>query len=124
MHKLYNKNKYGKYNTLYAVFDNIDGINISTKVKIGGLDVGEISNIKLNDNYKAEVELKVNKDIKIPLDSALKISTSGIIGNKYLKLEIGGDEEILNNNEYFEYTQSSMNLEDLISRFLLNKVSK
>lgn len=109
--------------TLNAIFDSIEGVNIGTKIKIGGMEIGKISDIRLKEDYSVDVKLTINNDVKIPSDSSIKISTSGIMGGKYLKVIVGGDDTCLKNEEYFEFTESSLDLEDMITRFMLNKVS-
>ena len=116
-----NKNTSSKRYTLYATFDNIEGINVYSKIKVGGVEVGEVSNVKINDRYKIVLSLKINEDCKIPVDSMIKITTSGIIGSKYLKIDMGGEDEFLSAGDYFEFTQSTMDLEDMITKFFLNK---
>jgi phospholipid/cholesterol/gamma-HCH transport system substrate-binding protein len=123
-HKIYNKKTEEGYYRLYAIFSNVEGVNVYTKVKIGGLEVGEVENLNIDSNYRVILKLKIKKDLQIPIDSNLKISTSGIIGGKYLKLEIGNDEEIFENGGYFQFTESTMDLEDMITRFMMNKVSE
>lgn len=109
--------------TLNAIFENIEGINIGTKIKIGGTEIGKVSDIKLEDDYTVRIKLSINSWVDIPNDSSIKISTSGIIGGKYLKVMVGGSETYLQDGEYFEFTESSFDLEDIITRFMLNKVS-
>ena len=108
---------------LVASFDNIEGITIGTKVKIGGIEVGNVNKIFIDENYRPNLLLNIEKNIKIPIDSNLKISTSGLLGGKYLKILVGGEEEYFVNGDAFEFTESSMDLEDLITRFMFNKVS-
>ena len=109
---------------IIAIFDNIDGINIGSDIKIAGVKVGSVSNIKLNDNYKAELILKMPKNINIPLDSIFKVSTSGLIGSKFINVKIGAEEEYFKNGDKADFTESSMDLEDLISRFIFNTEKK
>lgn len=109
--------------TLNAIFENIEGINIGTKIKIGGTEIGKVSDIKLEDDYTVRIKLSINSWVDIPNDSSIKISTSGIIGGKYLKVVVGGSGTYLKDGEYFEFTESSFDLEDIITRFMLNKVS-
>ena len=111
------------YYRLNASFDNIEGVNVGTKVKIGGVEIGSVEKYFIDENYKPTLTLKIKKDIQLPIDSNLKISTSGIIGGKYLKVLVGGEEEYFVNGDTFEFTESTMDLEDLITRFMLNKVS-
>ena len=122
--KITNKKLNEEFYRLYAVFDNIEGVNIGTKVKIGGIEIGEVEKLNIDTDYRVKLVLKIKKNMLLPVDSNIKIATSGLIGGKYLRVDVGGDEEYLQNNEYFEYTESTMDLEDMITRFMLNKVSK
>ena len=121
--KMTNRRINDEFYKVYATFDNIEGITIGSKVKIGGIDIGEVDRLSIDNNYKVKLTLKIRSSIKIPTDSNIKISTSGIIGGKYLKVDVGGDEEYLTNYDSFEYTEATMDLEDMITRFMLNKVS-
>lgn len=122
--KMTNKKINEEHYKLYAVFENIEGINVGTKIKIGGIDIGEVEKLNINDNYQVKLVLKIKKDMLLPLDSNIKVATSGIIGGKYLRVDVGGEEEYLKNGDSFEYTESTMDLEDMITKFMLNKVSK
>ena len=121
--KVTNRNINRDYYTLTAYFENVEGVNVGTKVKIGGIDIGSVNKIFIDENYRPTLELKINKNIKLPIDSNLKVSTSGLIGGKYLKVLVGGEEEYFVNGDGFEFTESTMDLEDLITRFMFNKVS-
>lgn len=107
-----------------AIFNNIEGINVGTKVKIGGIEVGEVNKLIIDKNYKVVINMKIRNNIKIPVDSNIKVATSGLIGGKYLRIEVGGEEEYMANNDIFEFTESTMDLEDMITRFMLNGASK
>ena len=109
---------------LYAKFENIEGLSIGSKVKIGGLDIGQISSLIIDEDYKVKLLLKINSDVKIPTDSTITVSTSGLIGGKYLKVQIGGNEEYFEHKDEFEFTQSTMDLEEMITKFIFNKTSK
>ena len=114
-----NNNKSQSYD-VYAEFDNIEGINIGSDVKISGIKIGAVSDIKINKNYKAYLTLNLSKDYSIPNDSIFKISTSGLIGNKFIDVKIGSSDEYITNKDTVDYTESVLNLEDLISKFLFN----
>jgi phospholipid/cholesterol/gamma-HCH transport system substrate-binding protein len=122
--KITNKKINEEFYRLYAIFDNIEGVNIGTKVKIGGIEIGEVEKLNIDNNYKIKLVLKIKKDMLLPTDSNIKIATSGLIGGKYLRVDVGGEEEYLQDKDSFEFTESTMDLEDMITRFMLNKVSK
>lgn len=110
---------------IIAKFNNIDGINIGSDVKISGMKIGNVTDMKFdNKNYKSLLVIKIPNNIKIPVDSIFKVSTSGLIGSKFINVKIGSEEEYFKNDETAEFTESTMDLEDLISRFIFNSDSK
>jgi len=83
-----------KYNVYYTVFDNVDGIDNSTPVKLRGLPVGSIQSMTFRpDDRKIVLTLNIDRDYFIPKDSRVKISGSGILGSKNLEIELGYSPE-------------------------------
>ncbi len=106
---------------LKARFSNIDGINTGSDVKISGIKIGTVKSIELNDNdYMAVADISINGSIKIPNDSVLAVSTSGLLGNKFLDIKPGFADVYMENNDTFMSTVSTVNLENLISKFASN----
>ncbi|MBN8531569.1 MAG: outer membrane lipid asymmetry maintenance protein MlaD [Alphaproteobacteria bacterium] len=107
--------------TVSAKFDSVDGLGTGSDVRIGGVKIGTVSDIRLEpDTYKAAVSLGLAKDVKIPADSTAAIVSDGLLGSKYLSITPGGDEKNLKNGEVISYTQSSVNLEQLIGKFMFS----
>ena len=105
--------------SLEAKFDNVEGILVGSDVKISGIKVGIVTDQHIDtETYSAVLQISIDKNIKIPRDSVAKVSTSGLIGSKFLEIQPGADEKYLKENEKLRYTQSTINLEDLISRFV------
>ena len=119
-----NKQKMASGYILLAEFNNIEGINIGSDIKISGVKVGSVIDINLNDNYKADVKLKLPNNILVPTDSIFKVSTSGLIGAKFVNIKVGADEEYFKNGDKVEFTESTIDLEDLIGRFIFNYENK
>lgn len=109
---------------IYAKFENIEGLSIGSKVKIGGLDIGSVSSLIIDKDYKVKLLLKIDSNVLIPIDSTITVSTSGLIGGKYLKVQIGGSDDFMKNNDEFEFTQSTMDLEEMVTKFMFNKANK
>lgn len=109
---------------LNAQFGNIEGLNIGADVKISGVKIGSVLDINLDKNYKANVKIKLPKDLAVPTDSIFKVSTSGLIGNKFVNIKIGADDENLKDGDTAEFTESTMDLEDLIGKFVFNNENK
>ena len=103
---------------LSAEFDKIDGISTGSDVKIGGIKIGTVLEPNLNPaTYRAKLTIGVKDDIKLPLDSSAEIASEGLLGGKYVNLTPGADSEMLGDGGLIEYTQSSLNLEELIGKF-------
>lgn len=108
-----------------AKFDNIDGISNGSDVKISGVKIGTISDQFLDEkDFRATLKILVNKDIKIPTDSSAKISSEGLLGSKYLSITPGGDDESLAAGAEILFTQSSVNFEDLLGKFIFSNEQK
>ncbi|MAL92859.1 MAG: outer membrane lipid asymmetry maintenance protein MlaD [Pseudomonas sp.] len=111
---------------LYAYFDNIAGLTVRSKVTMAGVTIGKVTAIDLDrDSYTGRVTLEIQEDVNIlPADSTASILTAGLLGEKYICISVGGEEEVLKDGDTIQDTQSSLVLEDLIGKFLLNSVNK
>lgn len=111
---------------LYAYFDNIAGLSVRSKVTMAGVTIGKVTAIDLDrESYTGRVTLEVQQDIDIlPVDSTASILTAGLLGEKYVGISVGGDEETLGDGDTIRDTQSSLVLEELIGKFLLNSVNR
>ena len=110
--------------TVSARFDNIGGLKPRAPVKSAGVVVGRIADIRFDDtSYQATVTMTIEKIYKFPKDSSAKILTSGLLGEQYIGLEAGGDDQMLADGGMITQTQSAVVLENLISRLLYNKAA-
>ncbi|VXC48009.1 toluene transporter subunit: membrane component of ABC superfamily [Burkholderia sp. 8Y] len=111
----------------YAVrlkFDNIGGLKPRAPVKSAGVTVGRVGTIGFDANtYQAVVTIDIDKQYQFPKDSSAKILTSGLLGEQYIGLEPGGDDQMLKNGDTITMTQSAVVLENLIGQFLYNKAA-
>ncbi len=105
-----------------ASFSEIGGLKKSAPVTIAGVRVGRVESIYLDlESFQARVVLNIDEKYdQIPIDSSLSILTAGLLGEKYIGLTPGGEEEYLADGEFIEITQSAIVLENLISTFLNN----
>lgn len=105
--------------TLYANFNDAGGLTRRAKVSMAGVTIGNIQDISLNrETFQARVVISVNASVdNIPADSAAVIRTSGLLGEQYIDVSVGGDTASLSDGDTFYTTQSAMNLERLISNF-------
>lgn len=113
--------------TIKARFENLGGLTERAKVSIAGVNIGRVSKIYLDPKwYNAVVEMEINGDKMQTLstDSSATILTAGLLGEKYIGLSIGAEEEYLKDGDWIEDTQSALVLEELISRFIFSKATK
>ena len=107
--------------TLRAKFDRTDGLENGGDVRISGIKVGRILTQELDpQTFRAEVTFSVRNGIELPADSSAAIVSSGLLGGKYLSVVPGGEDEILTDRGEIKLTQSSVNLEDLIGRYIFS----
>jgi len=109
-----------KQYSIKARFSNVSGLKEGAVVEIAGVPVGKVSKIDLND-YEAVVEMMIDRDVKMPEDSIASIRTQGIIGDKYIKIKIGGSEEYLADGDEILETESAIDIEELISKYIFEK---
>jgi phospholipid/cholesterol/gamma-HCH transport system substrate-binding protein len=111
---------------VYAHFENIAGLTVRAKVTMAGVTIGKVTAIDLDrDSYTGRVTLSLDDSVdNLPVDSTASILTAGLLGEKYVGISVGGDEEVLADGDTIYDTQSSLVLEDLIGKFLLNSVNK
>ena len=103
-----------------ARFSSIGGLKEGSDVEIAGVKIGKVSKISL-DNYQASVDMLIAPDVKIQEDSIASIRTQGIIGDKYIKISPGGASEYVKPNGLMTETESSIDIESLISKYIFDK---
>lgn len=103
---------------LFATFDQIGGLKPRAKVEISGVRVGQVARIDLDEDLRARVELNLEADLELPIDTTASIVTSGLLGDQYISLQIGGEEEVLAPGEEITFTESAIILERLIGQFI------
>ena len=107
--------------TLKAHFTNIGQLKLRAPVKIAGVRIGSVKAIDLDPTkLDANVQLSVDNRYKeLPDDSSAAIFTSGLLGDQYVAIQPGGSPGVLKDGDEFVLTQSSLQLEDLIGKFLV-----
>ncbi|HWU34183.1 MAG TPA: outer membrane lipid asymmetry maintenance protein MlaD [Methylovorus sp.] len=115
----------GETYTVTAAFENIGGLKPRAPVKSAGVVVGRVDNIQFDSKtFEANVTLKVDKRYPFPKDTFANIYTAGLLGEQYVGLEAGGDEQSLKDGDKISHTQDAVVLEKMISQFLYNKASE
>ena len=102
---------------LNASFSNINGLRQKAPVRIAGVKIGEVSQIKLNSKtYQADITIVIYNDkVQIPTDSVISILTEGVVGSKFISIDPGYDEEYLKNGQSIDKTKPSLAIEEVIN---------
>ncbi len=110
---------------LNARFDNVGGLKVRAPVKSAGVTVGRIASISFdNKTFQGLVTMQIDSHYQFPTDTSAKILTAGLLGDQYLGLDPGGDEQNLKAGDTIKMAQSAVVLENLIGQFLYNKAAE
>jgi phospholipid/cholesterol/gamma-HCH transport system substrate-binding protein len=114
----------GNFYTLSAAFDSVSGLKPGARVEVAGVEVGKVDRIALDPKSgdQALAYLRINSGVKITEDVIASVRTSGIIGDKFIKLKPGGSDRMLKNNDAIRETESAIDIEELVSKFIHGKV--
>jgi len=106
-----------------ARFENIGSLKVRSPVTVAGVKVGRVSGIEFDgETFEALVTMNIEgKFDQFPLDSSASILTAGLLGEQYIGLEPGGDDELLVDQSELEITQSALLLEKIIGQFLFSQ---
>jgi phospholipid/cholesterol/gamma-HCH transport system substrate-binding protein len=108
-----------------AEFDNIGGLKVRAPIKSAGVVVGRVEGIALDTRtFRANVALRIDKHYPFPKDSSASILTAGLLGEQYVGMDGGGDEQNLKDGDRLKVTQSAIVLEKVIGQFLYGKAAE
>ena len=114
----------GDYYTLYARFSSVSGLRVDSPVEIDGIEVGRVEQLNIDqDKQMAVVKLRIEKGINVYEDATASIKTSGLIGDKLIKIDPGGGD-ILKPGGTITETNSPIDVEDLISKYVFGDLKK
>jgi len=100
--------------TIYATFNRIDGLDVGTEVRLSGIPIGTVEHLDLTSNYRARVTLLLQQSVKLPADTSAAIHTDGLFGSKFVTLDPGGDDTILQDGDTITFTQDAVVVSDLL----------
>lgn len=111
--------------SVVARFDNVGGLKVRSAVSMAGVKIGRISSIEFDSQtYEAVVTMAIKPEYnRLPTDSTASIFTAGLLGEQYIGLEAGAEEEFLADGDSISLTQSAVILEQLIGQFLYNQAN-
>jgi phospholipid/cholesterol/gamma-HCH transport system substrate-binding protein len=103
---------------LVAIFDDVGGLSSRSPVVISGVKVGQVTQIELDENLRARVFLDLDPQLELPVDTSAAVRTSGLLGDQFVALEPGAEDELLRSGETLAYTESAVNLDKLIGKLV------
>lgn len=111
--------------SISALYMNVGGLKARAPVKISGVVVGRVVSIAIDpQTFQARVIMDIYKEFdNLSIDTSGSILTSGLLGDQYVALQPGGDEEMLQDGDQLFLTQSALVLEELIGQFLTKSAS-
>lgn len=105
-----------------ARFNSVSGLKEGALVEIGGVRVGKVVSVALDpEEYEAVLKLDIDKGVKLQDDSIASIRTAGIIGDRYVDITPGGSEDYIEPGGEITETESAINLEELVSKYIFEK---
>jgi phospholipid/cholesterol/gamma-HCH transport system substrate-binding protein len=109
---------------LTAKFNRVEGLRDGSEVKISGITVGSIISQTLDyKTFQAIVRMSIDPQVKLPTDTVATISSSGLLGDKFLSLDPGNEDQFLKPGGMIEHVQSPMSLESLIGQYIFSNTS-
>lgn len=106
---------------LKADFSSVSGIGMGSDVRIGGIKIGVVEALDLDPKtYDAVVSMRIKNEVKLPKDSSAAVQSASLLGEKFVTIAPGGDEEVLKDGDTIAYTQASVNLEEMIGKFVFS----
>ena len=99
---------------LHATFNQIGQLAARAPVRISGVKVGEVTRIELADDLRARVTLDVDPKLELPVDSSASIRTAGLLGDQFIELEPGAEDQLLAPGGEIALTESALSIEKLV----------
>ena len=107
---------------VYAEFEKAGGIKPKAIVEIAGVEVGTVKSVRITSDYRAQVAIEIDKNIKLQEDAIASIKTKGLIGEQYVQISPGGSDKMIQNGGKIRETESAIDIEELISKYVFGKV--
>lgn len=106
---------------LIAEFDNAEGINVGSDVRISGIKIGTVTSQSLDPaSFQAVLSFSIDPTIKLPDDTSAKVTSEGLLGGKFIALEAGGSETALKDGDRLAYTQGAIDIWSLVSEYMFS----
>ena len=99
---------------IIAKFNKVDGLSEGSAVRMGGVRVGRVSEMRLDNYFRAIITMDVDNQYPYPTDTSAAIHTDGLFGGKFIVLEPGAEENSLNTGDEISLTQDAIVVSDLL----------
>ena len=103
---------------LTAKMVRVDGLAVGTDVKLAGVKVGTVSALELAPDYQITVHINIHADVKVPDDSSLVVTSSGLLSGSYLSIQPGGSDKMLVAGGVIKNTQGAIDMMGLLNKFV------
>ncbi|MFZ2197870.1 MAG: outer membrane lipid asymmetry maintenance protein MlaD [Thermodesulfovibrionales bacterium] len=107
---------------VYAEFEKAGGIKPKAIVEIAGVEVGTVKSVRITPDYRAKLTIEIDKNIQLQEDAIASIKTKGLIGEQYVQISPGGSDKMIQNGGRIRETESAIDIEELISKYVFGKV--
>jgi phospholipid/cholesterol/gamma-HCH transport system substrate-binding protein len=102
-----------------AKFNRVDGLALGSEVRLSGIKIGRVVSEKLDPNtYLAIIDMRIDRAIKLPVDTTAKITSDNLLGSNYVAVEPGADDKLIPDGGQIVATQDPINIGDLIGRYI------
>ena len=110
--------------TIISKFNRAEGLSVGSDVRVSGVVMGKVAATELGPDFRAVVTLRLKKEMELPVDTAAAIRSDSLLGNKFVELNVGGDEEMLKPGGEITYTADSLTFNALMELILNQARSK
>ncbi len=97
-----------------ARFNRADGVRVGTLVRAAGVDVGQVEELDLDEDFRAVTVLRINSDIVLDSDASAAIVSDSLFGGKFIRLDVGAGDGEIGNGQEIVFTQDAVVLDDLL----------
>ncbi len=103
---------------LLATFDDIGGLSVRAPVRVAGVKIGQVSEIELDEDLRAIVSMEVDSGVGLSIDSSAAIRTAGLLGDQFVSVELGAEDDVMLDGEEFSFTESALSIDKLVGRLV------
>lgn len=108
-----------------AEFDNVEGINVGSDVRMAGIKIGTVTGSKLNtETWQAILTFQIDPTVKLSDDVTAKITSEGLLGSKFVAIDAGGSETLIADGGTITFTQGAVDIWKLIAEAMFGSAKK